>query len=624
MSITVMLLTEVILVLLLALKMLYSRYRAQRDTIHAFLESDKLIPSKPNKISRKKKRKLVTDYLQQELKHCEEEMDANQHQKEAEGSEGDLESDKEALLVSIRRTLLIAEIRAQEQKLCPKKDRTGYWNHFAEHLMPLIERFAALTDQALEERDGEWHEKLMVLEKQVNGAEQSLAEITEERQKSEAERSSLEKKMEELLASQSMIAQLEEEKNAIASSMNEAPSETDENQRDPTEENQQHTAYDIELMRLKERSASQQNIINNLLDKIDQYKSTQEASKEKGPIELTEEDIEQLESLKTEAEQLNRMIKESEVIIQMLEGEIDELTQQLKESNTQFKEAKHMLTTANSELAEAKEAAENSEKVDALTGELEQAEAMQSMLIKSNSDYAVIIGFTQRALEAHSLQNLAEEVLQIFDTFNTEGGVEIYSHDIKITRETKQVNSTLIHECFKNSDTTGSRFKEKGSITLLCYPNIKVAVEKMDQMNPEDRDRLKESLPIISSLANEFISNINNEKEIELNRAKLKQTIVAVHQSARNLDIRLKLFFKEIAQESGALTKKLNNEAYRFKLSNSDRDRLLSFLNESIKTSSNIMDKHKTSTIITQLLQSVEPALNEIREANAKAKESDQ
>lgn len=201
------LLSQITITLLITTIWLYCRYRSQKHTIQAFTQTlgqtsqesestptEKKNPdttATPTSTTNKDESELLA-YLTSSVKLCEEHFESSSinedkvenedtsedasEVKDAITTEADPSFDKNAHAVSIRHAILSAEIQAINETLSPEKDYTQYWNHFIDQLMPLIDCFDALHEQANEKNNSEWQNKLDALNTEFEQVKQQLSD----------------------------------------------------------------------------------------------------------------------------------------------------------------------------------------------------------------------------------------------------------------------------------------------------------------------------------------------------------------------------------------------------------------------------------------------------------------
>ena len=587
-------------------------------------------------------KQIIIDHLDRGLQACEKAFSEQAEPEEPPESADDEESadqrygigeedfDKEAHTVSIRHALLSAEKDIVRADLSPSEHRQRYWEVLAEHLHPLLDFFDNLIDKSVEQNNQRWQEKITIREQDLND------QIADR----DADIKQLRERIDKLLYDNDDKSKPTFDR-AFGAGSSSPPQEEvgfDNYQsirsEDPIEEEVMGEPQFRNPEAAQTEEAETEPETEPTVTETDEPTPT-DTDAESDDDREGEEDLggspELQEAIDAAMEELNNPSSDDNA--PEAESEDEPENEQEAETSAEAEEAPLDAAIATEDGPSLEEAPENSESVEDLSltsefnDEAKQAEIEQlkqalektrqnrQMLIQANNNFASIIDFTRQLLEARQIPIIAKVLVEFLEQAGIPGAIRISGFDKKVTRVTDGMDPGKARKSF-NMPIVTDGFIESNGLSRIGYKHIQISLGNMDKMDTGTRDNIREIIPILGNLSNQVISSMNNEQTIDSQRNRLKQTLVAVHQSARNIELRMKLFIKESAKVSDQLHKRLRSEANKVIEDPVDQDMFTNTLTDVFSISEKIVTRHRPTNLVQELLNSVDPIIKEIQEGD--------
>lgn len=551
---------QLIILLLIVILILYRKCRSLNHRIEQFIEEPP--PPKQFVLSKKQQNHVIE-------RHVLSRLEALNSWFEDKGIDPDLNSinpkeQPEAYTTYIHRLLYKTENRCIMETLSPTNDEQAYQQLFLEAFAPLAQQVEETKQSTIDSMNSKWEIKLKPLEEALIKSEEAIQSLSEETQQRTEENEELRAELNELKTMDCLFSKLQQEREAA---QNGEPIVIAKAISDLGKDH---------FVKLKGSLINQKNIVDRGFDDIDELRDKLNAN--------TEDTSQELEAINIKLQQIKSYVTEAEVIT-------------------------HSLIDDFAHIDEHIQSAANPAELEELRQQLDQVYKMQSTMLRANSDYANIIDFLRQALLSDNIQTIANEAINILKDLEIDGGVEITTNAITILRETEMANSTTITESFKKTQET-NKFVAHENATVLCYPHFKVAAQQLDKVPSDTQERFKEIFSIICRLAHIIIDNMDSQKEAEIVRFRLNQTVTSVSQTVKTLGIKLKLKQKSLNHEFETSFKAISDIVYKSFEDNEQRQQLIKIIEARISSYHELIAKNgQFDESLEKLYASIQPIL---------------
>jgi len=233
-------------------------------------------------------------------------------------------------------------------------------------------------------------------------------------------------------------------------------------------------------------------------------------------------------------DQLEKMLKESETIVTMLEEELTNVQDQMNAYEQNLDAAESSIQNMN-DMKNAATPEEESAEIKQLMSQLDGANQMAMTMMQANGDQSNVISFARNSTDQHTLEDLSDAILATVKSYSLKGAIQFRGRaaTINISSEGRAKATEIIHlSDMSNND----RYEESGDELLIRFEKISLFISNMPSKDPDLASRYKDTLAMVCELACITGENIEAASAMEQQQAVLKKVIGTTHKTIKDVE----------------------------------------------------------------------------------------
>lgn len=273
-------------------------------------------------------------------------------------------------------------------------------------------------------------------------------------------------------------------------------------------------------------------------------------------LQLASELGSQADQLDNEAlDKLERMLSESETIVQMLEDELNTMHDQASSYEARLQQAEAAQSAAGSP------AAGNDEEMLQVLSQMESANQMAMTMMQANGDQSNVINFARNGINQHTLEDLAGAILNTVKGYDIHGAIQVRAKGSTINIST-DTSLSPAHIARLSDMSNSERYEENGNELLIRFKKLSLLMTTMPEGDPDLSARYRDTLAIVCELACITMNNIEASDAMEQQQSVLRKVISTTHQTIKHVEQQFADQAKQSEEIVASMSAILDSEAF--------------------------------------------------------------